>query len=184
MKKLFYAILMSVSLFSCEEPIVTNSPAIADLEVFKDGKRLLTEPDAYKDNTLSQTLTIEIVPEIGKPFSLSSNASRSIFQALHLPLKLNPEYVCNSADCRKNISDIEPESFTMIVKNNNQELFNKKLKVYYSNVGKPFSSVKEVHTLNTANEWEKYRSSKLPITDENGTPTNYELQIPLWDTKY
>lgn len=128
---------------------------------------------------MAKSLKIEIIPEIGEPFSIVPNSSQKFFTAMHLPLMVNKEYVCNQPNCRKYFSDTEPEVFTMIVKNNEQELFNKKLRIQYKK-GNPFPGIVDVSVWNSSEEWEKYSSSKLPILNSEGNPTGYELQIPLW----
>ncbi|WP_372474231.1 hypothetical protein AB4865_02885 [Capnocytophaga sp. ARDL2] len=186
MKKLFLFIIASLLLFSCKDDMtISNSPSIVTLKVFKDGVDISYQTDDYKDNVLAGTLKIEIVPEIGEPFSITSDStSYNIFAVMQLPLLGNVGYVCNEPNCRKYFSDIEPEVFTMIVKNNEQELFNKKLKIQYKE-GNPFPNIVEVSVWNfSTEEWEKYRSSKLPILDDYGNSTGYELQIPLWEDNY
>ncbi|WP_372473868.1 hypothetical protein AB4865_00955 [Capnocytophaga sp. ARDL2] len=166
------------------EIIISNSPSIVNLKVFKDGVDISYQTDDYKDNVLTESLKIEIIPEIGEPFSITPNSSYKIFDVMQLPLMGNVGYDCNEPNCRKHFSDTEPEVFTMIVKNNDQELFNKKLKIQYKK-GNLFPDIVEVSVWNfSTEEWEKYRSSKLPILDDNGNSTGYELQIPLWEDNY
>lgn len=186
-KTLIISLSIIAMLFSlsCRDNIqITNSPAVVVLKVLKDNVDIWNDKDNYRDNILANTLKINVIPEVGSEFILSTSSSKEIYTALHLPLMSNSKYKCSGDKCRKFVNDIQPEIFRLVVKNNEQVLFNKKLMVEYKIAGFPFPGLKKISFLNENGVWETYRSSKIPILDENNKPTGYDLQTPLWEDWY